>query len=241
MRALDLRGVDDERLSSSTTVARLIDVAVPADSAGIVVVLHGGASRRPGMPVSPTQLSVLRMVPVASRVARRSGGRLAVLRLLNSSRGWDNEHTPVRDVEWALGEIARRFGPAEPVCLIGHSLGGRAALLAAGQASVAGVVALAPWVYPTDVAADVAGTPIVIIHGDADRIASPARSRQVARSLSRETDVTYVSVKRGTHAMLGRLDTFDGLAARCAAWMLLGQLDGTVVQRIAAGETWLEV
>jgi predicted esterase len=241
VRASDPRGVDGEHLSSSTTAARLIDVAVPAEPAGIVVVLHGGASRRRGMPVSPTQLSVLRMIPVASRVVRRSGGRLAVLRLLNSSRGWDSEHTPVRDVEWALAEIARRFGPAEPVCLIGHSLGGRAALLAAGQPSVAGVVALAPWVYPTDVAADVAGTPIVIIHGDDDRIASPARSRKVARALSRETDVAYVSVKRGTHAMLGRLDTFDGLAARCAAWMLLGQVEGTVVQRIAAGETWLEV
>ena len=182
------------------------------------------------MRVSPTQLSVLRMIPVASRVARRSGGRLAILRLLNSSRGWDSEHTPVRDVEWALDKLARRFGPSEPVCLIGHSLGGRAALLAAGQPSVAGVVALAPWVYPTDVAADVQDTPIVIIHGDADRIASPARSRQLAQALSRETEVAYVSVAGGTHAMLGRLDTFDGLAAQCAAWMLLGQVEGTVVR-----------
>ena len=41
--------------------------------------------------------------------------------------------------------------------------------------------------------------------------------------------------------MLRRLDMFDGLAAQCAAWMLLGQVEGTVVRRIAAGETWLEV
>ena len=206
-----------------------------------MLVLHGGASRRQGTRVSPTQLSVLRMIPVASRVARASAGRLAVLRLLNSSRGWDVDHTPLHDVKWALGEIAERFGDELPVCLIGHSLGGRAALLAADQPSVRGVVALAPWVYPTDVVADARGTPIVIIHGDADRVASPARSRQVAQALSRETNVTYVSVKGGTHSMLGRLETFDGLAARSAAWMLLGQVDDAVIERIDDGETWLEV
>ena len=54
-------------------------------------------------------------------------------------------------------EVAGRFGPDLPVCLIGHSLGGRAALLAAGQPTVAGVVALAPWVYPTDVLSHVEG------------------------------------------------------------------------------------
>ncbi len=164
-----------------------------------------------------------------------------MLRLLNSSRGWDIEHTPVQDVGWALGEIARRFGGALPVCLIGHSLGGRAALLAAGRPAVAGVVALAPWLYPTDGNDDPGDTPIVIIHGDSDRIASPERSKQVARALSRRTKVSYVSVKGGTHAMLGRLNTFDGLAAESAVWMLLGQADGPVMRRIAAGETWLEV
>lgn len=193
------------------------------------------------MRVSPAQLSVLRMIPVASRVVRLSGRRLAVLRLLNSSRGWDTAHTPLQDVDWALGEIRRRFGPDSRFCLVGHSLGGRAALLAAGRPGVNGVVALAPWVYPSDVPARVRETPVVIIHGDADRIASPERSRQVAQALSRQTRVAYVSVKGGTHAMLGRLDTFDGVAARCAVWMLLGQAEGTVVKRIAAGETWLEV
>ena len=81
----------------------------------------------------------------------------------------------------------------------------------------------------------------MIIHGDADRVASPARSRQLAQALSRQTEVAYVSVTGGTHSMLGRIDTFDGLAAQCAAWILLGQVEGTVVKRIAAGETWLEV
>ena len=221
--------------------ARLIDVATPADPAGVVVVLHGGASRQRAMRVSPAQLSVLRMVPLASRLARASSGRLAVLRLLNSRRGWETEHTPVQDVQWALAEIAGRFTADMPVCLVGHSLGGRAALLSAGRRQVHGVVALAPWVYPSDSIVGAHGTPIVIIHGDADRIADPDRSFQVAERLRRETQVAYVTVAGGTHAMLGRVAAFDGLAARCAAWMLLGETDGPIVARIAAGETALRV
>jgi alpha-beta hydrolase superfamily lysophospholipase len=224
-----------------TPAARLIDTTAPADPAGIVVVLHGGATRQGVTRVSPAQLSVLRMIPVASSIAHAGAGRLAVLRLLNSRRGWDTGHTPVQDVAWALGEIAERFGDALPVCLVGHSLGGRAALLSAGEAQVHGVVALAPWISPTDVPAGARGTPVVIIHGDGDRIAGSDRSRQFAGRLGRETQVTYISVAGGTHAMLRRRDAFDGLAARCAVWMLLGEAVGTTVQRIASGETWIEV
>jgi predicted esterase len=222
----------------------LIDVDIPADPAGVVVVLHGGASPRRGVPVSQTQGSVLRMVPVASRIARQADGRLAVLRMLNSRRGWEPDHTPVLDVQWALGEIAQRFGAEVPVCLVGHSLGGRAALLCATEELVRGVVALAPWVLDSDPIIGAPDTPIVIIHGDADVVASPSRSRKLAERLAASgTDphVAYVSVRRGIHAMLIRLDAFDGLAARCAVWMLLDETNGETVERIAAGETWLEV
>lgn len=226
---------------TTALTARLIDVDVPTDPDGVVVVLHGGASPRKGVPVSPTQLSVLRMVPVASRIAREAKGRLVVLRMLNSRRGWESDHTPVDDVRSALGEIAERFGADVPVCLVGHSLGGRAALLCAAEEQVRGVVALAPWVLGSDPIVGPPDTPIVIIHGDADVVASPSRSRRLAESLAVSGTVSYVSVRRGIHAMLIRLDAFDGLSARCAMWMLLGEIKGDTVKRIAAGETWLEV
>src|ERR1700754_2731116 len=108
---------------------RLIDVYVPERPEGAVLVLHGGASRRGSMRVSPAQLSVLRMIPIARRMARAGRGRLAVFRLLNSRRGWDASHTPVDDARWALEQISERFEERPPVCLVGHSLGGRAALL----------------------------------------------------------------------------------------------------------------
>ena len=72
-----------------TNRARLLPTRVPDHPAGVVLVLHGGASRRDQTAVSPTQLSVLRMLPVAARIAHAGRGRLAVFRLLNSTRGWD--------------------------------------------------------------------------------------------------------------------------------------------------------
>jgi hypothetical protein len=86
---------------------KLIDVRVPDDPAGVVLLLHGGGARRTRMMVSPAQLSVLRMIPVGRRIARAGRGRLAVFRLLNSRRGWDSRHTPVHDAvalaPWVLG------------------------------------------------------------------------------------------------------------------------------------------
>ena len=124
----------------------LVETQTPATPRGLVIVLHGGANR-PGRPaVSPTQLSVLRMVPIARRIARTATD-LAVVRLLNTHRGWDTAHTPLDDLAWAMAELRERYGEL-PTCLVGHSLGGRAALLGGGQDGVRSVVALNPWVYP---------------------------------------------------------------------------------------------
>ncbi len=199
---------------------RLIDVTVPQHPRGVVIVLHGGASRGTGVMVSPTQLSVLRMIPVARRIARAGDGELAVLRLLNRFRGWDSEHTPVRDVQWALAQVQERLGDL-PVCLVGHSLGGRAALLAAGHPAVRSAVALAPWVYPDDVAPGLDGKQLLIVHGDGDRVAAPARAHALAQRLGRVADVTFEIVPGGKHAMLRHRDAFDGRAAEFATQTLL--------------------
>jgi pimeloyl-ACP methyl ester carboxylesterase len=211
-------------------------VALPDNPSAIVLVLHGGASRRANMMVSPAQLSVLRMIPIARRIARLDPKRLAVFRVLNSRRGWDTRHTPVADAEWALDCARERVGQTLPACLVGHSLGGRAALLTAGLPEVRSVVALAPWVYPTDLATGIVGKRILIVHGSADRIASPARSAALAETLSDRADVVYVTISGGKHAMLARHTLFDGLAAQFAAMTLLGVETGETMSRIKAGE-----
>jgi dienelactone hydrolase len=217
---------------------RLIEVTAPREPEGAVLVLHGGASRRGSPMVSPTQLSVLRMIPIARRIAQAGRQRLAVFRLLNTTRGWDTSHTPVDDARWALARMAERLGTL-PTCLVGHSLGGRAALLAAGQAH--SVVALAPWVYPTDVPQRLDGQEILIVHGARDRVASPQRSAALARALSARARVGYVCVEGGKHAMLARHRLFDGLAAGFAAATLLGIPTTGPLARIAAGERWITV
>ena len=112
--------------------ARIIQVTLPPDPEALVLVLHGGAARREARMVSPAQLSVLRLIPVARRSAGPGAAGLAVFRLLNSHRGWDSRDTPVQDVDWALGKLRGQRGRL-PVGLVGHSLGGRAALLSAGS------------------------------------------------------------------------------------------------------------
>jgi pimeloyl-ACP methyl ester carboxylesterase len=198
---------------------RLIATNSPAAPSAAVLVLHGGASRRDSVMVSPTQLSVLRMIPIAREVARVGRGQLAVFRLLNATRGWDTHHTPVEDARWALQSIRERLGDL-PVGLIGHSLGGRAALLAAGEPSVRSVVALAPWVYPTDNPGSLAGRRILVVHGSADRIASPQRSFAVSRTLARTGEVGYIQIDGAKHAMLRHHRQFDSFAAGFTAAVL---------------------
>ncbi len=191
--------------------------------------------------VSPAQLSVLRMVPIARRIARAGRNRLAVFRLLNSSRGWDTHHTPVHDARWALDQVAQRYGRRLPTCLVGHSLGGRAALLTASRPEVTSSVALAPWVYPSDVPHGLNGQRILIVHGELDRIASPERSAALARRLAPGAHVAYVTVDGGRHAMLRRHAVFSGLASSFARDTLLHEPADGVIARINAGETWIRV
>ncbi len=97
------------RSVTSPSGARLVAVRVPRTGESVAVVLHGGAARGSAQPVSATQLSVLRMIPIGWHLTW-SGRRTAVFRLLNSRRGWDAEHTPVADATWALDQ-ARHVAP----------------------------------------------------------------------------------------------------------------------------------
>ena len=202
------------------THAKLVPVRTPQDPVGLVLVLHGGAGRASDPMVSPTQLSVLRMVPIARRIARAGRGRLEVHRLLNSSRGWDTSHTPVRDVAWALEQL-HTVGRELPVALVGHSLGGRAALLSASMPSVRSVVALNPWVHPTD-AVDARGREVLIVHGLQDRIAPASRARSLATRMARTADVTFREVPGGKHAMLRNAGDFERPATEFVVRTLVG-------------------
>lgn len=201
--------------------------------------LHGGGSRRDSVAVSPTQLSVLRMIPVARRIARVRG--LAVYRLLNSRRGWDAGHTPVLDVHWALDQVRAELGPEVPIVLVGHSLGGRAAVLAGDSEGVVGVVALAAYLLSDDGDIDLSGRQVLFVHGDQDRVASLDRARDEAARLAGHAVVGFVTVTGGTHAMLRHRTAFDGSAAAFAAASLTGRRARGAVGRVLAGEDTVRV
>lgn len=218
---------------------RLIATHVPKHPEGVVLLLHGGAARQASMMVSPTQLSVLRMIPIARLIARRGRRRVAVFRLLNSRRGWDAHHTPVKDASWALGELRERFGDL-PVALVGHSLGGRAALLSGGQPGVVSVVALAAYLIPDQDRPDLVGRRVLFVHGLRDRIASPLAAERVARWIGRRTPVGFIRIPEGKHAMLRHGREYDGYAADFVLATLLEEQVGGPVARVLAGETWVD-
>lgn len=221
------------------TGARLVPVRRGRDPEGIVLVLHGGASRGDRAMVSPAQLSVLRMVPLAQRIAFAGRSRLAVHRLLNTHRGWDSRTTPVMDVAWALERVTEEHGDL-PVALVGHSLGGRAALLAGNDPQVRSVVALNPWVLPTD-RVGLRDTQVLVVHGTEDRIAPPTRSAELARRLETTTPVGYVTIPGGRHAMLRHARAFESYAADFVTATMLGTPPRSeAVAAVLAGSTYVE-
>lgn len=191
-------------------------LTVDAGSAGaraVALVLHGGRSNGTG-PVRPGQLAVLRMKPFAtSLVSAGTRHGLAVARLRYTMRGWNGaQQSPVQDVRWAVDQLAERFGGV-PVALVGHSMGGRAAMYAAGHEHVRAVVGLAPWMELGDPSAQLAGRRVLIAHGDRDRMTSAAASAAYAREAARVAEsVGYVSIRHERHAMLRRARLWHEIA-----------------------------
>jgi alpha-beta hydrolase superfamily lysophospholipase len=167
----------------------------------IVILLHGGREHSDEL-VSPRNLAVVRMRGFVPAL-RSLGGGVAITTMRYRSRGWNEPHAhPVEDVRWALSLLSERH-PGVPVVLVGHSMGGRSALRAAGHPNVRGVVGLAPWLPPGEPIDQLAGRDVAIMHGDRDRttravdsLAFVARARAVARS------VAFEVVNGGGHAMV---------------------------------------
>lgn len=171
----------------------------------VALVLHGGRVRSRRTPHT-WQPAVARMLPFAGSLARAGGGHgLVVGRVLYRQRGWNGaEACPVGDVEAVLAEVVRRFGPV-PVALVGHSLGGRAALRCAGHPAVRAVVALAPWVEEDDPVAQLRGRRVLIVHGDRDRWTDPHASlRYHQRLLGVAAEPVWTAMPGDGHAMLRR-------------------------------------
>jgi pimeloyl-ACP methyl ester carboxylesterase len=158
-----------------------------------VLVLHGGKADSRA-PVEAGQLAVRRMQPFV-RDLTALGDDLAVAQLRYRLRGWNGTgEDALADVAFALEQVDTRYG-AVPVVLVGHSMGGRAALRSAGHATVRGVVALAPWLPGVEPVEQLAGRDLVVLHGTRDMTTSPrasARFVEQAEPVSRRAVCLHV-------------------------------------------------
>ncbi|MFY9650859.1 alpha/beta fold hydrolase, partial [Trebonia sp.] len=184
---------------------------------GIVVVAHGGqeVSTKPTTAVQP---AVLRMVPIARAIGNAlSDAEIRVLRPRFTVRGWNEDAaSPVGDLVAVLDGIRARYGSTVPVTLVGHSMGARAALRAAGHPSVRAVAALAPWVPPGEPVAQLSGRRVLLAHGDRDKITRPRDTWAFAERAREVTRVTAIEVSADGHAMLRRAGLWHALAAEFA-------------------------
>jgi dienelactone hydrolase len=187
----------------------------------VVLMLHGGKEHS----VQPThhrQLAGARMLPFAAAIARRGGPvGVAVWSLRYRVRGWNGDQmSPVPDTRWALERVRCAHGDV-PVVLVGHSMGGRTAVRVAGDDGVVGAVALAPWLPKGEPVEQLEGRRLLIAHGTADRVTSPAASRRFAeraRAVASRVDVVMVAAE--THAMLLRWPTWQRLTTAYALDLL---------------------
>lgn len=210
--------VSQERAAEPRLRVRLAE----APTVAVALVLHGGQAHSM-RPASRRQLSAVRMTPFA-RALHRAGASagLAVWTLQYRDRGWNDKGSQVEDVLWALGEVEREH-PGAPVYLVGHSMGGRAALAAGGYPSVRAIIALAPWVPDSEAVDHLRGRPVLIAHGTHDRWVDPRGSLDFAvRARRAGVDVTRVEVAGVGHAMLRRISLWHGLTTYFVMTQLAG-------------------
>lgn len=193
----------------------------PARARAAVLVLHGGRaeSRRTAR---PWHLAALRMRPFLRTLESRTDRDDVLLgQVRYRRRGWNGEGAePLADTVRALAELRELVGDV-PVVLLGHSMGGRAALRAADAPQVRGVVALAPWCPPGEPVAQLRDRHVLVLHGSRDRITDPGESAAyVSRARAAGARAGMLLVAGGDHAMLRHHGRWHRTAASAVAHLL---------------------
>ncbi|MFJ5261269.1 alpha/beta hydrolase [Streptomyces sp. NPDC088387] len=201
----------------------------PTAVSGVVLLLPGGdevSSRRPSPMLATASVRALgrRLV----RAGREEGLTAHVVHY--RYRGWNGSEAHLaRDASWATDEVVRRYGDV-PVCLVGVDMGGRAALHAAGHEAVNSVLAIAPWLPESDVAASpepvkqLVGRRVLIVHGTNDQRTDPELSfRLAARAKKANRDVCRFEVHADRHGLHQYRDEVHALAADFVMGVVYGR------------------
>lgn len=206
----------------------------PRTPSAAVLVLHGGYEN--GTEPPPPGLLNLpgaRMRPFVRALRRatratpgpqsvpESGADVLVRQVRYAHRGWNGDRADaLHDALAALDALGEEADGA-PVVLLGHSMGARAALLAAGHPLVRGVVGLAPWCPPGDPVTQLAGRDVVLVHSSRDRITSPQATQSLTTRARRAGARTcMVTVRGGDHAMIRRAPAWHRLTTTLVTGLL---------------------
>ncbi|GAA2242443.1 hypothetical protein GCM10010232_31830 [Streptomyces amakusaensis] len=177
----------------------------PAAPRAAVLLLHGGRADALEAPPALDPPAV-RMRPFASGIVRAAPpGLLAVGRVRYRHRGWNGpREDAVHDAREALRALLHETGAGPvPVVLVGHSMGGRAALRLAADPGVRGVVALAPWCPPGETVARLRDRRVIALHDPADRVtAADDTWAYLARAAEEGAHTLGIRMPRGGHTML---------------------------------------
>ncbi|OKJ68660.1 alpha/beta fold hydrolase [Streptomyces sp. CB02460] len=186
-----------------------------------VLLLHGGRADALEPPAA-LNLPALRMKPFATSIRRAVAHEdVLVGHVRYRHRGWNGHHAhPVADARRALSELYEVAGPV-PVVLVGHSMGARAALRAADDPQVRGVVALAPWCPPNESASHLEGRTVVALHDESDRITRAGDTwAYLTRAQAAGADAYGLRMPYGGHTMLRRARQWQRLAAEATTGLL---------------------
>lgn len=183
---------------------------------GLILMLHGGKSVSLAAvddKSSSWRRSNWMMSHIGGR-ANRAGVSVWLLRY--QIRGWNDSvatpPSPVPDAKWALDEARRELGEV-PVVLLGHSMGGRTAVAVADDPSVAGVVALAPWLPADEPVETMAGKHLAAAHGRSDKITSARQTQAfVRRAGSVAASTEFEDMGRVGHYLLRRIRAWNEFA-----------------------------
>jgi hypothetical protein len=214
---------------AANRIPGLLELGAKADARAVVVVAHGGRAKdlRRDSHLRPP---ALRMLPFSRDLARRGAPhRLAVAQLRYRYVGF-NGGAPVEDLTWALDRMAERHDA--PICVVGHSMGARAAILAAGHPAVTSVVGLATWIKPEDAVGQAAGRTVMLAHGLRDRVTDPVSSYDLAVGLrAARARVCRFEVAAAGHTMLDRRSVWHALTRDFAFGVLGLEPLGEVIER----------
>lgn len=193
-----------------------------AGQRALILMLHGGQERS-REPVEHTSGSWRRSFVMQHSITRRAhAAGVGTWLLRYRERGWNNDTapSPVPDARAALDLVRSELGEI-PVVLLGHSMGARTSVRVADDPLVQGVVALAPWLPPSDPVATLRGKALAAAHGSTDKITSAkATARFVERARAAGAETEFHDMGPVGHYMLRRVRAWNEFAITRALGVL---------------------